>query len=251
MEELLFHLLIFAIGAVAGFVNTAAAGGSLLTLPVLILSGLPSDLANGTNRVAILLQNVVGVRGFKHHGVWNPRRSLLFGVLALIGAIPGAMVAVEISDEWFDRVLAVVVVVMGGYLLLQGKKGRRGLSAPPSWKRVRLSAPLFLLIGFYGGFIQAGVGFLILATLTGLAGFDLARANAVKVFVILVYTTAALFIFLWNDSVDWVKGLVLAGGNMIGAWVASHWVSQVNLLYVRLLIVAMAVFMGVKLWVKG
>ncbi len=248
MSEELYHLLIFLVGLFAGFINTVAAGGSLLVLPVLILSGLPSDLANGTNRVAILLQNVVGVRGFRHYGHWMPRRSLVYGGAALIGAIPGAFLAVELSDEWFQRILAIVIVLAGLYILLQ-KEGKGMMDTDElSWKKVWLTSPLFLLIGVYGGFIQAGVGFLLLSCLTGVVGLRLIDANAVKVFVILIYTTAALGIFLWSGNVDWIKGLVLAGGNMIGAWAGSRWASKVKRKYLRYLIAGMAAVLAVELW---
>lgn len=241
-----YHMLIFLVGLLAGFINTVAAGGSMLVLPVLILSGLPSDLANGTNRVAILLQNVVGVSGFRRHGLWTPKRSLLFGCIALLGAIPGAWLAVELSDEWFQRILAGVIVMIGGYLLFQGERGTEG-NLYPAWNKVWKGAPFFLLIGLYGGFIQAGVGFLLLATLTGMVGFQLSQANAVKVFVVLIYTIAALSVFLWTGNVDWVKGLVLAIGNMIGAWMGSRWASRVKSIYVRYLIAGMAVLLAVQL----
>ncbi len=246
-----FHLLIFVVGLIAGFINTVAAGGSMLVLPILILSGLPSDVANGTNRVAIFLQTIVGVKGFRRQGYYIPQRSLLFGTVALIGAIPGAFLAVELSDEWFNRVLALVIVGMGAYLLLRKDPAKDDPKELPSWGKTWFAAPFFLLIGIYGGFVQAGVGFLILATLTGVAGFQLAQANSIKVFVILIYTVAALAVFLWADSVDWTKGLVLALGNMIGAWVGSRWASRVRSDYVRYLIAAMALFLAVRLWFMG
>ncbi len=223
----------------------------MLVLPVLIFTGLPSDLANGTNRVAILLQNIVGVKGFQRQGHWSPRISLLFGAFALLGSIPGAWLAVELSDAWFQRVLGIVIIGMGGYLLFQGRRREVGMNGSLSWRRTWMTAPLFLVIGVYGGFVQAGVGFLILATLTGVAGLDLAKSNAVKVFVILIYTVAALGVFLWADSVDWGKGLVLAGGNMIGAWGGSRWASRVRSDYVRYLIAAMALLLAIKLWVEA
>lgn len=248
MDGVLEQFLIFGIGLLAGFINTVAAGGSMLVLPVLIFTGMGSDLANGTNRVAILLQNVVGVGGFKRYGHWMPRRSLVFGVAALIGAIPGAFIAIEISDEWFQRILGMVVLLAGLYILFQERFQAKGQLSALSWKKVWLTAPLFLLIGLYGGFIQAGVGFLLLAALTGILGLGVADANAVKVFVVLIYTLGALTIFLWTGHVDLMKGLVLAAGNMLGAWGGSRWASKVDPRTVRYFIAILAFILAIRLW---
>ncbi|MFB6257813.1 MAG: sulfite exporter TauE/SafE family protein [Flavobacteriales bacterium] len=245
--DISYSLLIFLVGLLAGFINTVGAGGSMLVLPILILSGLPSDLANGTNRVAIFLQTIVGVAGFKRQGHWAPKRAALLGSIALLGAIPGAFLAIRATDQWFERILALVILLMGSYLLFQKKlTGREGVGLP-SWKNIRTSAPFFLIIGVYGGFVQAGVGFLLLATLTGVTGFHLARANSVKVFVVLIYTIAALAVFLWHGQVDWVKGCTLAAGNMIGGWVGSQWASKVRSDHVRYLIAGMAILLAVRL----
>lgn len=249
MEGTLYQALIFGVGLLAGFINTVAAGGSMLVLPVLILSGLPSDLANGTNRVAILFQNIVAVGGFKRHGHWMPRRSLILGFAALTGAVPGAFLAIELSDEWFQRILGGVILLAGGYILLQERIRARAEASSLSSNKVWSVVPVFFLIGVYGGFVQAGVGFLLLAALTGILGLGLANANAVKVFVVLIYTIAALAVFFWTGHVDWVKGGVLAAGNMLGAIGGSRWASTVNPSYVRYFIAILAFFLALRLWI--
>lgn len=221
----------------------------MLVLPVLILSGLPSDPANGTNRVAILLQNIVGVAGFKRYGHWMPRRSLFYGVIAMVGAVPGALLAVRASDEWFQRILAFVIVLAGAYILFQRSEEKGRARSQGAWYKKQWVAILaFFLIGVYGGFVQAGVGFLLLAALTGMLGFGITDANAIKVFVILIYTIAALAIFFWSGNVDWVKGLVLAAGNMLGAWAGSRWASKVDPRYVRYFVAGVAFLLALRLW---
>jgi uncharacterized membrane protein YfcA len=208
-------------GFLAGFINTLAGSGSLLTLPVLILLGLPANVANGTNRVGVLLQNVVAVATFRKHGaldVAGPRKTI---VPTVIGSIAGALAAVDLDETLLRRTIGALMLVMLAVMLV---KPNRWLAAHatgserPFW----LQAPLFFAIGVYGGFIQAGVGIFLLAALVLGAGFDLVRANAVKNLIVLVFTAAALVVFVVNDQVSWGLGLLLGAGQGLGAWIAAR-----------------------------
>ncbi len=97
------YILVVAVGIVAGIINTLAAGGSLLTLPVLMALGLPPNMANGTNRIAILLQNVVGVGRFHKEKVMDFPSGFKVGLPAALGAIAGAFIAVNLNDEAANR----------------------------------------------------------------------------------------------------------------------------------------------------
>ena len=195
-------LLLFAAGTIAGTINVLAGGGSFLTLPLLIFLGLPPTVANGTNRIAILVQNVGAVWSFNRHGVmdwsWIRRAALP----ALAGAGLGTWAAVRIDDASFQRILASLMVVFAVVILLDPLRNRirkaTGIGDDPTADRAaqpRLSgaafSATFFAVGVYGGFVQAGVGFFILA-LAMLAGFDLVRGNALKVLVVLVFTPLAL-----------------------------------------------------------
>ena len=100
------------IGFIAGGINTIAGGGSLLTLPILIFLGLPPNMANGTNRIAILFQNIFTTAGFKSKGVVTFPFSIYVGISALIGSLIGAQIAVDIKGETFNKVLAIIMVVI-------------------------------------------------------------------------------------------------------------------------------------------
>lgn len=222
MNDLLWQAPLLAlVGSVAGFLNVLAGGGSLLTLPVLIFLGLPAATANGTNRVAVFIQNISAISGFRRQGVFPWRISLLCTLPALAGAWIGANLAVDIDDQMFKRLLAVIMI---GVLIF---------TAWDPMKRIRVEkmhlTPLrtaallvsFFVVGIYGGFVQAGVGFLIITALLA-HGLDLVRINAIKVIVIFFFTLVALAVFVAHDQVDWTLGLVLAIGNASGAWVGSH-----------------------------
>lgn len=209
------------VGITAGFINTLAGGGSALSLPMLIFLGLPANMANGTNRIAILLQNMVGTSGYRREKVLDLRKGWVMGIAALLGAIPGALFAISLDELLMRKIIGGVLVVM--LILVVFKPGiwLKTKAGKPIVSNKIFSFLVFFLIGVYGGFIQAGVGFFLLAALVLLEGMDLVRSNAVKVFIILMYTPIALLIFILNHQVDYKLGLLLAVGNMTGAWIGS------------------------------
>lgn len=222
--EWYIYPLVVAAGFAAGFINTLAGSGSLVTLPLLMgLAGLPSTIANGTNRVAILLQNIVGGKSFHDKKLLDTKGVLYLGIPAVIGSILGAQIASDwINDEIMDKVIGVVMVAMLFVIIVRPNrwlKGEREFfeGLPTIWQIL-----LFFVIGVYGGFIQAGVGIFLLAGLVLGADYDLVRANAVKVGIVLFFTIFALTVFAINGDVNWVIGLVLAVGNMLGAWVGAR-----------------------------
>lgn len=214
-------LLVVLAGFGAGFVNTLAGSGSLLTLPLLIYLGLPANVANGTNRVGILLQNVVSVAEFSRQKVLPLKVGLALAVPALVGSLLGAGIAANLDELTMRRAIGAVMVIMLTVMMWRPERWLRGRGEERPRLRWHDFVLLFLL-GVYGGFIQAGVGILLLGALVLGAGYDLLRANAIKLLVVLVFTISALGVFLANGQVRWDVGLLLALGNMTGAWVAAR-----------------------------
>lgn len=209
------------VGVVAGFLNVLAGGGSLLTLPLLIFFGLPAATANGTNRVAIFCQNIFAISGFKRQGVFPIRLALLCTPPALIGSYIGANLAINVDEMLFRRLLALIMVVVLVFMVLDPMKRFRVQAMPMTPARVVVLIVSFFGVGLYGGFVQAGVGFLIITALL-IHGLDLVRINAVKVLVIFAFTAVALGVFVLHGQVDYVLGLALAVGNSLGGWIATH-----------------------------
>jgi len=240
-------IVVVVVGIVGGFVNTLAGGGSLLTLPALIFVGLPSGVANGTNRVAILIQNVTAVAGFKQQGLADFKFSLELSAPAVVGAILGARLAIDISDALFQKVLAAVMLLVVGLILWNPTRRWQGDQAVLSPQRRLLAAVAFFFVGLYGGFIQAGVGFIIIAALVLITGLDLVRTNSHKVFVVGVYTLAALATFALSGKVNWGIGLVLAVGNGIGGWIGSQWAVVGGEKWIKIVLAVTVVAMAAKL----
>jgi uncharacterized membrane protein YfcA len=241
------YLAVIAAGFVAGFINTLAGSGSLVTLPLLIFLGLPANVANGTNRVAILLQNVVGVGSFRQQKVLDLRGGLMLAAPAVIGSILGAQIAVNLDEQLMRRTIGALMVVMLIVILVRPRRWLEGrpeaMNQRPTWPQLLI----FFAIGVYGGFIQAGVGILLLAGLVLGAGYDLVRANAVKVLIVLCFTVSALIVFLVNGQVVWSVGLILAVGNMLGAWVAARTAVERGAAFVRWVLIAVVAVSGAKL----
>lgn len=230
-------LALIGTGVVAGFINTTAGGGSMLSVPLLMFLGLPANIANGTNRIAILLQNVIGVQTFHKKKVLDLKTDYKLAVPAVVGSIIGALIAVEINADLLKNVIAGLMVLMLLVVVLKPEiwvKERAGtVLAKPSL----LQYVIFFLIGLYGGFIQIGVGFFLLAGLVLGAGQNLVRANAVKVLIVLIYTIFSLGIYFYHSQVNIAAGLILAVGNMVGAWFGAHFTVKGGARYVRYVLI--------------
>ena len=240
-------IILLGIGLITGFINTIAGGGSLVTLPIMIFMGLPSTVANATNRVAILISGAVAVKGFHSKGVSVFPYSIWVSISACFGAAIGAYFAVEIDNQVFNRVLAIMMVIVMILTVFKPFQQSSGLESFSKGKTI-LSIIIFFFLGIYGGFIQAGVGFLVIATLTGVHGLNMAKTNSIKVFVITIYTIIAMIIFIYEDKIRWDYGLTLALGNSIGAWVASRWSVNKDDKLIRGILLVAVFALAVKLW---
>ena len=237
-------LMLLAVGAVSGALNVVAGGGSFLTLPALLFMGLPATLANGTNRVGVLAQNVGGVLGFHRHGAMDWAWALKASIPALAGAMLGVWAALATPELAFRRVLSIAMVVVTVWSVLNRQtRPSDGRVKPPGHWMVMAG---FFVVGVYGGFIQAGIGFLILA-ITAAAGMDLVRGNAVKLLTVLMLTIISLVVFAGAGQVDWPRGLALGVGNWLGAIAGvrmavlkgHNWLQQVVTITVILFAVAL------------
>ena len=230
MEPTLIHyiLAVFA-GMLAGFINTLAGSGSLITLPMLIFLGLPANIANATNRIGIFCAALVGTLTFKKGGHLSIKMGNLAWLLIpiIVGSIAGAQVAAMLDAQAMHIVIRVVMVIMLAVILIKPKRWLvEATDAFDPRRHVLLTVAIFFFIGVYGGLIQAGVGILLLAALVLYAKYSLVQANGLKVLTVLVFTVPALAIFIWNDQVNWPLGLLLALGQCVGAWVGARFATK-------------------------
>ena len=243
-----FLPLLALAGIAAGFLNVMAGGGSLLTLPVLLLAGVPAPVANGTLRVSIVAQNLVAIGTFRRHGFKELKEALWLSLFACAGAVGGASLGVRISGPWFDRIVALTMVAVT-VLIFRGKKAQAAPALNPSRRWLGYAA--LVVAGAWGGFIQIGVGFLLMPALHRILGMDLVRVNMYKVVIVLPYTILALAIFAWQSHILWMAGLALALGNSAGGWLGARLtVSRGEPLIRAVFLVAVAA-MAVSLLLRG
>ncbi len=229
--ELWYTVLLAIAGLIAGFMNVMAGGGSLLVMPIMVLMlGMPGPMANGTTRLAILAQNISAIAGFRKKGFSDFRLSISLALCALPGAALGAFFGTKLSGVWFNRTLAIVMIGVMIIMALDKRAKKKpaespeGEAAPGASPQSRMLAGhgLMVLAGLYGGFIQAGIGFILMAILHRVMGLDLVRVNMHKVFIVAAYTIIAIAFFAWSGNIHWTRGLILAAAMAAGGWVGSH-----------------------------
>jgi len=238
-------LILFGVGLIAGFMNVTAGGGSTLTLPSLIFLGLDSATANGTNRIAILLQNVSAVYSFKQENYKQFDISLKLSLLTLPGSIIGALLAIKIGDELFHKILAVVMI---GIIITMIIPTKNNVAVNKANKISWQAYIAMIFVGFYGGFIQVGVGFILMASLKYLMKLNLVYINMHKVFIVLIYTIPALIVFIVSKNINWIMGLGLAAGNMIGGWWGAKLSVKKGERFIRMFLMATIFVIALKLF---
>jgi len=250
MDISLLHIsLLIVAGFLAGFINTLAGGGSAITLSVLLFLGLPANVANGTNRIALMIQNIAGVASFKQQKQLESKKALWLALPALIGAAIGSYIAVDVNELIIKRAIAIVLVLM---LVMLFYKPQQWLKGNPILQQEKLKwwlYPLFFFIGIYAGFLHLGIGYAVLASIVLGAGFDLVKANAIKLLIILVWTPLSIYIFYTHGQLHIWYGVILGIGNFFGAFFASRIAVKKGTGFVRWVIVV--VIIGTSLHLLG
>ena len=247
--NLLTLCLLVGAGIVAGFINTLAGGGSFLTLPALMMLGMPADVANGTNRVGVLIQSLAGVKGFDRHGVLDRGAIVQILVPTFAGSLAGALIASYLPAGILKPVLLATMILMAAVMVL-----RPATVAPPEGtapKKLSESPAGYVWLfaaGLYGGFIQAGVGFILIAALAGVLRYDLVRSNALKMACTSLFSVVALAVFVLRDQVHWLPGLVLAGAQVIGVQLSVRFALRVSQQVLRWILLAMVLAVCVAAW---
>ena len=230
-------LLVFS-GLLVGFINTLAGGGSIISLSILMFLGLPANVANGTNRIAIFIQNIAAVGSFRQQKVLDHKKGFWLAVPAALGSILGAFIAVDLNEEVIEKAIAIMMLVMMFVILYKPQRWLKGNEELQAKKVTIGQMALFFIIGVYGGFLHMGVGYALLAGIVLGAGYDLVKANAIKVLIILVWAPFILVVFIYYGQVNFLYGLILSVGNVAGALIASRLAVKKGASFVRWVIIA-------------
>lgn len=214
-DLLLNYLYLFLIGIAVGFLNVIAGGGSVFVLPFLIFMGLDTATANGTNRLGVMMQTYSAVATYKKDFLEEYKISWQMSLLTIPGAIAGTLLAINTSNEMFEIILGVIMifVVINMVFTLNIKQTQDEINKLPKSMYIYM-----LLIGFYGGFIQVGIGFILMFVISKVLHKNLVKTNFHKSFIVLIYTVPSFIIFVINGNVDWILGLILGIGSSIGSF---------------------------------
>jgi len=244
------YILITVVGFLAAFMNTVGGGGSLFSVPILTFLGLPITMANATSRVAIMFQNVFAVFGFKSKGVKLPwPYSIYLGLSSLGGGILGSLLASRVDDAVFSKIF-VGIMFLSVFLILYDPFKSKGEEKLDTKSQV-IGSFFFLLLGVYGGFVQAGIGFMVIAVLSLVNRMNLVTSNYVKVFAAIVYTGVSVIVFALEGKIQWKIGLVLAIGHALGGWYASRWSVKAGEVWIKRVMIVSILAMAIKLLFWG
>lgn len=222
------HLAIAFAGAfIAGMINALAGNGSVITLTILTeLIGLPGNIANGTNRVGVLFNAAGAMTGFVGKRDLNYRHHMIYILPVIIGAIGGILLATMVTHAQFMGVFKILMVIMLIVILVKPERWlieKPGKTGIPKW----IIWILMVLLGFYGGFIQMGMGVFYLAMLVLIARLPMIEANTIKALSVGIFTILAVIIFAISGQIIWFIGLTMGVAQFFGGWLSAHYASKI------------------------
>jgi len=243
---LIESLVVVAAGILVGFINTLAGGGSVISLSLLLILGLPATIANGTNRMSVFFQTTSSVTAFWRKKMFTTRKIWWLILPATIGSVAGAWMATGIKSEILEIAMVIIMAFMLVFIFMKPEKWMKENTAFLQKKIQWWQVGLFFAIGLYAGFLQVGVGYFLLMGLVLGVGFELVKANAVKNLIVLFSATVSLAIFLVSDQVNYLYGLLLSAGSVIGAYIASMMAIKKGGSFIRWVIVASVILAVLK-----
>ena len=252
IDELSYQgLAILAVaGVLATIVNVIAGGGGMIVLPALMALGMPADVANGTYRLGVVTQSIAGTNALRKEGKLDTSSIVPILIPTVLGATAGALLAIVIPREVLKPIMLATMIAMAALIVFR----RQTLVAeggPPLHPKDAPSSFVGLFFaGVYGGFIQAGVGFLLLGVLVGTLRHELVAANALKLVVTLVFGIVTLSIFAWAGLVSWTPAVVLAVASIVGARLGVRLMLRVSATGLRWFVFACVVATCIVAWLR-
>jgi uncharacterized membrane protein YfcA len=246
--DILYIIIVFIAGIAVAFINTISAAGSLVSLSALIFAGLTPAEANATNRVPIIFQSFFSAKGFESKGVTGDSYKWWLTLACIPGSVIGALFAVKIPSHIFNQVLMGVMVLFLVITIINPLKNKNAAEERMQLKHKISGVIIYFFVGIYGGFIQAGSGFFLMAPMLLLHRFDINKTNYYKVFITLFYTFAALAVFFWKGNIHWYYGLVMSAGTSLGGWLTSRWSVTVDEVWMKRIMVSIISLLTVYIW---
>lgn len=241
-------LILLIAGFLVGVINTFAGSGTAITYSLFMVLGLPANFANGTIRLGVIMQTLAASLTFKKQKVLDVRNGLLLGIPTVLGSVTGAQTAVTINKDVFEIIIGIMMIIMLLFIIFDPDAWIKGKVKQARKNSTIIQILLFFAIGFYGGFIHIGVGIFLIAGLVMVSGYDLVRANALKVFIVLLYSPFALAVFMLNDQIHYGMGLIASIGNIFGGILASKFAVSWGTKVLRYILIVVIILFCLKLF---
>ncbi len=243
----IISLLILA-GFLTGIVNTFAGSGTVISYSLFMFLGAPVSIANGTVRMGVVLQTLAAAINFKKNNVLDVKKGILLGIAITLGSIAGAEIAISIDKDVFEKIVGAMMVVMLFFVIYKPERWlaeqKEIAKENPKWYHYII----YFLIGIYGGFIHIGVGIFLLAALVLVSGYDLVKANALKIFTVFLYSPFVLVVFILHDQVDYAMAIFSSIGNLIGGIIASHYAMRKGANFIRIILIIVIIVFSASLF---
>lgn len=239
--------LLIAAGFLVGVINTIAGSGTVITYSLFMVLGLPAGQANGTIRLGVIMQTLAASFTFHKGKVLDVPKGLWLAIPTVMGTLAGARIAVDINEEVFEKVIGIVMILLLLLMFLKPENWIKGQEKKRSRKPGIIQFMTFFAVGIYGGFIHIGVGIFLLAALVLNAGYDIVRANAIKVFIVFLYSPFALAVFIRHGQVDYALGLISSIGNLMGGILASRFALHQGAHLIRWFVILIILLFGTHL----
>ena len=237
--------ILFMTGIAAGFIDSIAGGGGLLTMPVLLSSGLSPAMALGTNKLQGAIGTLTSSFNYYRHGHIPLRSAMPAMLAAFAGSAIGTWGVQQINSTILATLIPVMLLLTAGYFLisprLSDNDAHQRLS-PLSFALVAASG-----IGFYDGFFGPGAGSFYVVAYVTLLGYGLTRATAHTKLLNFSSNISALIFFQLAGLVDWRIGLIMAGGQLIGSFTGSHLSIKHGAKLIRPVLIVVSVTISIKL----
>jgi uncharacterized membrane protein YfcA len=247
------ELLILAAGFGAGFVNAIAGGGTLLTFPALLYSGLPAVTANATSTVAIWPGSVASAWAYRQPLRENRRRVVWFAVPSLLGGLLGAILLLRSGERIFRAIVPYLILMACGLLLANESIGRWMAARAQAHPR-KHAAALWLsqfAIAVYGGYFGAGIGILMLAAMAIFLPEDLQAANGIKNFLGGLINAVAAVYFVYIGAAALTTSLKMMGAVIVGGWVGARTAQRLSPRWLRAAVVVFGLCVAVEMLRRG
>ena len=241
-------ILLIVTGFIIGIINTLAGSGTAISYAVFMMLGLPPSYANGTIRIGVITQTLAASINFKRNKLLNIKNALFIAIPITVGSVLGAEIAININQEIFKKIIGVAMIFMLFFIFYKPEKWIEATKSETEIKNKWWHHILYFAIGVYGGFIHIGVGILLLSALVLVSGYDLLRANSLKVFIVFVYTPFALAVFMLNNEIFYTMGFISAIGNTLGGIIASNYAIHYGVKALRWILISVLIIFSAYLF---